>query len=167
MLVNWQGYIDPLTPGDYPVRVDYMTTPSQACSNAPLTGGWGWTVQVVQETLPIVPRVDTDRDGLDDVDEPGTATNPDSNADGVIDSVSLKTGHGITPHNYDGDGLNGAAEIARGTSAFYADTDRDGVNDNIDTFPLDPTRSAVPATNSSDVTPPVVTIMSPRFATLL
>lgn len=117
---------------------------------------------------------DKDRDGLLDTDEFnmwssfGYFSDPsrvDTNFDGLIDSVVFHTGHDPNAADYDGDGLDGSAEAAKGTSPAQADTDGDGVNDNLDDFPLDPTRSTAP-TDAGDHTPPVVHITSPRFSTL-
>jgi hypothetical protein len=73
----------------------------------------------------------------------------DSNFDGLTDYEDYILG--INPYNMDsdGDGLSNYTEIMMGTNPFMADTDCDGVPDNLDAYPLDPTRTtptAMPAT---------------------
>jgi alpha-tubulin suppressor-like RCC1 family protein len=64
---------------------------------------------------------------------------------------------------YDGDGLTEEQERALGTSPILADTDGDGVNDDVDEFPLDPSRSTFSPT-SGDMQAPLVTLVSPTSA---
>ena len=68
---------------------------------------------------------------------------------------------------YDLDGLTLAQEAALGTSPVLSDTDGDGVNDNLDAFPLDPTRSAPSSGTPGDSSPPIVTLRTPVSATKL
>jgi hypothetical protein len=67
----------------------------------------------------------------------------------------------------DGDGLGDNVEVFIGTDPTDTDTDGDGVSDLSDAFPLDPLRWAVPASDPSDTTPPVITLDEPANATLL
>ncbi len=66
---------------------------------------------------------------------------------------------------YDEDGLTVAQELALGTSPSLADTDGDGVNDNLDAFPLDPSRSVALSSTPGDTTKPTVTLLTPVSAT--
>jgi hypothetical protein len=65
----------------------------------------------------------------------------------------------------DSDGLSLAGEVAKGTSPLLNDTDGDGVNDDLDYFPLDPSRWAAPSATAGDTTKPLVTIIAPVSAT--
>ncbi len=67
----------------------------------------------------------------------------------------------------DGDGINDFVEILNGTNPFLADTDGDGVPDGQDAYPLDPGRSAVPAVDPADHSPPIITLDEPSEGTLL
>ncbi|MDC1262340.1 Ig-like domain-containing protein, partial [Polaribacter sp.] len=49
----------------------------------------------------------------------------------------------------DDDGLTNAQEVAGGTSPYIADTDGDGINDNLDTCPNSPSNAVVDATGCS------------------
>ncbi len=75
--------------------------------------------------------VDTDGDGISDIDEIAAGTdpeNPDSDGDGILDG----------------------SEIASGTNPTNGDTDSDGSNDFIDLYPLDPLRTRpIPFTHYS------------------
>ena len=73
----------------------------------------------------------------------------------------------IVPPDTDGDGINDFAEILAGTNPYLTDTDGDGVNDYLDAFPLDPTRSTVPANNPSDHTAPTILLTEPDPVVLL
>lgn len=64
----------------------------------------------------------------------------------------------------DADGLSDEQEQALGTSPVLADTDGDGINDNLDAFPLDASRWLPMTPTSGDVTAPVVTLMEPATA---
>jgi hypothetical protein len=69
-----------------------------------------------------------------------------------------------THADLDDDGVTMEAEWVKGTNPFSADTDGDGVPDNLDPMPLDSLVSALPG----DVPgPPVLTLSSPVGATLL
>lgn len=65
----------------------------------------------------------------------------------------------------DADGLDEAQEAALGTSPVLDDTDGDGVNDNLDAFPLDPDRWDPASSTPGDTTSPTVTIQTPAGAT--
>jgi alpha-tubulin suppressor-like RCC1 family protein len=68
---------------------------------------------------------------------------------------------------HDADGLDFAQEAAIGTSPVLDDTDGDGVNDDIDPFPLDPDRWETPSFIPGDVTAPLVTLQTPSAAVLV
>ena len=82
-----------------------------------------------------VVRVDSDRDGLSDMEEvwlwhtdPG---NPDTDGDGLSDiwEVHHETDPNCPDVDPDGDGLDNASELAAGSDPFVADTDGDGLSD--------------------------------------
>lgn len=81
--------------------------------------------------------VDTDGDGLDDVDELVHGTdpaNPDTDADQLLDGFEVDHAFdpltsGETFQDADGDGLDNLAEQAGGTSPILTDTDGDNLSD--------------------------------------
>ncbi len=96
---------------------------------------------------------DTDLDGMLDREEymSGTDRNsPDGDGDGITDIDEIRTGWEISvtgnqsrhiysnPNtgDYDQDGWNDFTERNNGTDPYLEDTDEDGVNDNIDAYPL-------------------------------
>lgn len=89
---------------------------------------------------------DTDGDGLLDTEEATHGTNPndpDSDDDGLLDGteVDMAQGGGCPSPldaDSDNDGLEDGAEVTLGTSPCNADTDGDGVNDAQDPTPLVP-----------------------------
>ncbi len=91
-----------------------------------------------QDGLPDFVDPDTDGDGVDNFVEIAQGSNPliagdlDTDSDGISNS---------TDNDDDGDGINDLNEIAAGTNPLLKDSDNDGVNDNIDFFPLDENRS--------------------------
>ncbi len=68
---------------------------------------------------------------------------------------------------FDKDGLTPAQEAVLGTSPLLDDTDGDGVNDDLDAFPLDPSRSSIGNPISGDTSPPLVTLEAPTSATYI
>lgn len=90
----------------------------------------------------------------------------DSNGDGLTDQQDASLGFDPYSLDVDGDGISNQVELANGTDPLRADTDHDGVPDNLDAFPLDPTRWQAPVLDPNDTTPPVVTLISPAQATL-
>jgi len=110
---------------------------------------------------------DEDGDGLMAGQELMSGLDPysvDSNGDGTADSVVYALGSALTLEDPDGDGLSNLIENALGTNPFSADTDGDGINDNLDAFPLDPSRSAIPTPDPNDHTPPAITLIKPQGA---
>jgi alpha-tubulin suppressor-like RCC1 family protein len=110
---------------------------------------------------------DLDGDGLTNGREMvlGTdALNADTNGDGVRDGAELGMGEDPSSQDPDGDGLSTPTEMALGTDPLRADSDGDGVVDGQDAFPLDATRSQMPAPDPGDHTPPVVTLQEPAGA---
>lgn len=68
--------------------------------------------------------------------------------------------------DFDGDGLTNAEELEWGTDPLIPDTDGDGVNDETDRYPLDPSAAGSPP-SGTDTTPPVFTITQPSGAVKL
>jgi alpha-tubulin suppressor-like RCC1 family protein len=67
----------------------------------------------------------------------------------------------------DADNLDSYAEFLAGTNPFEADTDGDGVNDDVDPFPLDPSIWTLPTSSSGDTDAPVIALEEPTDATAL
>ena len=121
---------------------------------------------------------DTDGDLLWDGDEVQLGLNPllydtanllsDLNGDGLIDVLTLQLRWGplLGDLDSDGDGLTNEMELLLGTDPLNADTDGDGVPDGLDALPLDPYLSTLVAL-PGDVTPPVITLLTPVGATPL
>jgi hypothetical protein len=110
---------------------------------------------------------DPDADGLPTWRELMRGTDPldaDTNDNGVPDGIEIRTDSAGANADEDGDGLSSAAEIARGTDPLRADTDGDGFNDQVDAFPLDPTRHDPSTPTPGDTTPPVITLIEPTNA---
>jgi alpha-tubulin suppressor-like RCC1 family protein len=115
-------------------------------------------------------EADDDADGLTNGREMtlGTDTlNPDTNGNGIRDGAEFGIGQDAATQDPDGDGLSTASELALGTDPLRPDSDGDGVVDGQDAFPLDATRSQMPAPNPGDQTPPVITLQEPAGAVLV
>lgn len=112
------------------------------------------TEEVKNKTNPLV--ADTDGDGYkDDVDVfplnksewkdtnqngVGDNTDPDIDGDGLSNVEEKKLGTDPYLIDTDEDGLADKSEIILKTDPIKIDTDGDGSNDNVDDFPLDPTK---------------------------
>jgi hypothetical protein len=98
------------------------------------------------------PTSDFDLDGVvdatDNCPQTANANQADSDADGVGDACDSVNDNTADP---DGDTLTNAQERDLGTDPLNPDTDGDGARDNVDGYPLDPTRQSL------DNTPPVIT----------
>ncbi|MHB1097702.1 MAG: thrombospondin type 3 repeat-containing protein [Gemmatimonadaceae bacterium] len=98
------------------------------------------------------PTSDFDQDGVldatDNCPQTANANQADADNDGVGDACDSVNDNTADP---DGDTLTNAQEHTLGTDPLNPDTDGDGVRDNVDGYPLDPTRSVL------DNTPPVIT----------
>jgi hypothetical protein len=113
---------------------------------------------------------DPDEDGLVTWHEYLAGTDPldaDSNGNGLSDLVDVRRRSEAANPDDDGDGLPNAVELVLGTDPFRADTDGDGVSDLEDFYPLDPTRTAFPAPDPYDTTPPTITLIYPTNARLV
>jgi hypothetical protein len=112
---------------------------------------------------------DGDDDGLSVVEEYRAGTSPasaDTNGDGVLDGVAVRSGRSALETDSDGDGVSNAAETTAGTDPLAADSDGDGVFDGADCFALDPTRTACLTSTPGDTTPPTINLVQPYGATL-
>jgi alpha-tubulin suppressor-like RCC1 family protein len=109
---------------------------------------------------------DADSDGLPTWRELLAGLDPlsaDTDRDGVVDGAEPSSSKGAHPDS-DGDGVPNSVEVARGTDPFNADSDGDTVNDRLDAFPLDPTRSTAPPPVPGDTTAPTITLTEPTNA---
>lgn len=105
----------------------------------------------------IIVLADNDRDGIPN------DSDPDDDNDGLTDIYEMT--YDLNPLNpqdkeldYDGDSLSNIREFFLGTNPRKADTDGDGVNDNLDPAPRDPTIPAKPVVTPKLVVPtPVIT----------
>ena len=114
--------------------------------------------------------LDSDGDGLIDLEEADLGTNPndvDSDGDGLSDLFEARVGHGFDPlarnvydpgtggnEDPDGDGLSTFEEKQLGTDPLSADTDRDGIPDDIElVMGTDPLAADASADPDGDVVP--------------
>ncbi len=91
----------------------------------------------------------------------------DSNQNGLSDKVDAQRGLDPFSNDVDGDSLGNLDELRAGTDPLKSDTDDDGVADNLDAFPLDPTRWQLPPPVPGDTTPPVINVVQPSDVTPL
>ncbi|MEO1288622.1 MAG: hypothetical protein AAFV93_12705, partial [Chloroflexota bacterium] len=92
---------------------------------------------------PVSCLIDTDGDGLNDLEERLIGTDirdPDTDDDSLIDGDEVNI-YNSDPRlmDTDDDGLRDDREVAVGTDPRNPDTDNDGVEDGVDADPLDPT----------------------------
>lgn len=116
---------------------------------------------------------DTDGDGVADAMEVSRGMDPlvadsddlatDENHDGLIDSIGAQLNYSIDQSDADGDSLSNADESLMCTDPFRADTDGDGISDDLDAFPLDPLASSL-VSDPQDVTAPIITLTAPWYA---
>jgi hypothetical protein len=160
--VKARAFLDPYTFSDVTSGTFYVDDGDQ--DGLP---DW-WEIQYgLDPSNPDDGRIDSDRDGLTNLEEFRAGTNPllaDSNGDGITDSVAIQLGMNPNSVDPDGDGLSNVQEASLGTNPLNPDTDGDGVNDGHDAFPLDPTRSVAPPPDPNDQTPPVITLELPAHA---
>ena len=131
----WSDHTTPDADGDGIVDNIYTIHPGIVNDNYP------WVFQDAWDDT------DSDGDGLSDSEEDnkyGTdPLDPDTDDDGLLDGTEVEMAAGTgcpDPLNPDSDGdtLSDGAEVELGTDPCVADTDGDGVNDNLDPTPLDP-----------------------------
>ncbi len=85
--------------------------------------------------------IDANNNGVDDLIET-TTPDPDSDGDGVPDSVDAFPNDPTESVDSDGDGVGDNGDAFPTDPTESADSDSDGVGDNADAFPTDPTESA-------------------------
>jgi len=131
----------------------------------------GWVGTPTSMSLTLVDNSfmvgDADNDGIPTWREYELGLDPlsvDTDGDGVADPLDVLGGDRATDLDPDGDGLPNVVEGLLGTDAYNADTDGDGVSDGLDAFPLDSTRTQLPAPDPADHTPPVITLIYPTNA---
>ncbi len=119
---------------------------------APYSEIWHGFTLGIRTTVAAEPKSDFDGDGVDDAADNCSLTpntdQADVDGDGVGDACDAINDNTT---DSDGDSLTNAQERVLGTDPLNPDTDGDGFRDNVDGFPLDPTR------HTSDTTPPVIT----------
>ncbi|MFC1505085.1 right-handed parallel beta-helix repeat-containing protein [Thermodesulfobacteriota bacterium] len=100
---------------------------------------WAQNVGSIDPDTAVLRRDDVDTDG----DSLVNSVDPDDDDDGMPDTYELDKGYNpLDPADADthedGDNLTAVQEFEKGTDPTKADTDGDGVNDDVDLFPLDP-----------------------------
>ena len=127
---------------------------------------------VVNRLTPVLVKLpyDADSDGIPDWQEYDLSSDPllyDTNGDGMGDGLALQFGYSLIAADTDVDGISNVEEVRLGLDPLHPDSDRDGVADNIDIYPLDPTRNALPTPAPGDTTAPIITITAPLNAVLI
>ncbi len=110
--------------------------------------------------------LDADNDGLAEADELRLGTNAslvDTDGDGLWDGNEIRAGTNPLAVDSDGDTLTDGQEVTQlFTSPINADTDDDGLNDNVDPDPGHlPTATATPIPPSATPAPPTATAVPP------
>ena len=99
-------------------------------------------------------EIDSDGDGISDIDEEANGTDPnnaDSDGDGIDDSEEAENGTDPNSSDSDGDGIDDGDEIENGTDPTNADTDGDGLSDSEESANgTDPTSSDSDSDGLSD-----------------
>jgi hypothetical protein len=130
--------------GDYPLFIAMADFNDDGRTDLAVVNKLSNSVSILLNTSPC--NLDSDRDGLADVDEIAIGTdphNPDSDGDDLFDGteVGMASGSGCpNPLNADSDGdtLPDGFEVALGTMPCSTDSDGDLVPDQIDPDPTVP-----------------------------
>ncbi|MDQ8153559.1 MAG: thrombospondin type 3 repeat-containing protein [Gemmatimonadota bacterium] len=111
---------------------------------------WHGVTLGIRTALALEPNADFDLDGVDDAsDNCPQVANPaqsDGDNDGIGDACDSLNDNVA---DSDGDTLTNGEERTLGTDPLNPDTDGDGVRDNVDAYPLDPTRGAQSPTTTT------------------
>ena len=90
------------------------------------------TAKLAETETPESGEIDSDGDGISDIDEEANGTDPnseDTDGDGLSDSEEAENGTDPTSEDTDGDGITDGEELNEGTDPTNSDTDGDGIDD--------------------------------------
>ena len=152
-----------------PIEGNYVLN---APSLSPGANNPGWFIRTTEKVstrgvrirtyrMDVPTTVDSDGDGVTDVDEDANGTdpfNPDTDGDGISDGQEMIDGTDPLKQDTDGDGLKDNVEKQLGTNPLKKDTDGDGLDDfeevrNYKTNPLRKDTDGDGLTDYEEVTP--------------